>query len=253
MRILCVFRARIKPHVTSLLKRYSNALENKMGFKLWEPPEKPETLRFNGVNIWALCTFIFLFSSPLATKLHSTHFIWRNLSAVMGLFDKLPFIALSVGEWLVRFSPTCSPVTVSAWVRTLWNPSAQPRNRVETPQMRAPTMERGKTPAIGWRCRLQSIKGEALMCLLVCLEKRESQRSELMMGTEKPCVKLINTNNNTIWLFCFVVFAIESILVLVTKLLLALSYIIIKVHLYFIKYSLGIKQTTIISPILNKS
>ncbi len=98
---------------------------------------------------------------------------------MMGLFDKLPFIALSVWEWLVRFSPTCSPVTVSAWVRTLWNPSAPPRNRVETPQMRAPTMEEGKTPAIGWRCQLQSIKGEVLICHLVYSEReRESQRSD---------------------------------------------------------------------------
>lgn len=95
----------------------------------------------------------------------------------MGLFDKLPFIALSVWEWLVRFSPTCSPVTVSAWVRTLWNPNAPPRNRVETPQMRALTMEEGKTPAIGWRCQLQSIKGEVLICHLVHFEReRKSEK-----------------------------------------------------------------------------
>lgn len=140
----------------------------------WESTNTPG---FNGVNVEYLA---FLFSSPptpLAAKLHSTHFIWRNVFAMMGLFDKLPFIALSVWEWLVRFSPTCSPVTVSAWVRTLWNPSAPPRNRVETPQMRAPTMEEGKTQAIGWRCQLQSIKGEILMCHLVHSEReRETEK-----------------------------------------------------------------------------
>lgn len=148
----------------------------------WESTNTPG---FNGLNVEYLA-FLFSFPLPLlAAKLHSTHFIWRNVSAMMGLFDKLPFIALSVWEWLVRFSPTCSPVTVSAWVRMLWNPSAPPRNRVETPQMRAPTMEEAKTPTIGWRCQLQSIKGEVLMCHLVLSQtEREAEKIALMTGKE---------------------------------------------------------------------
>lgn len=142
---------------------------------------------------------------------------------MMGLFDKLPFIALSVWEWLVRFSPTCSPVTVSAWVRMLWNPSAPPRNRVETPQMRAPTMEEGEMPAIGWRCQLQSIKGEVLICHLVHSEReRESEMwlnwwwgkgvlwvitiKMFSLGVWEPILKANETlryQDDTSWLFKF--------------------------------------------------